>query len=439
LDSSTNGSSPADSSPITFASLNLRQEILNNLKRIGYHVPSPIQAAFIPEALKGIDVIGQAQTGTGKTAAFLLPVLERINPDDRFPQVLILGPTRELVAQVYEEGKKLVGDLGFQMACIYGGEGFDRQIRELRAGAQIIVGTPGRIIDMIRRQHLQIKKLRVVILDDADRMLDIGFRPDIERILKQTPTDRQTLLLSATMPAEVLGLTNRYMMNPAMVDLSSKDLNVDRIDQRSFRVDEDRKLKLLMRLLVREKPRQCLIFCQMKSRVRWLADELGKRIRGVMAMQGDMPQNKRSRVMKAYREGEIRLLVATDVVGRGIDVEGISHVINFDIPDDPDAYVHRIGRTGRMGKDGLAFTFVTPNQSDLLTAIEKHMNKMIEADSIEGFIACYGRKTSSPPVGRGRPGGGSRRPGGPRKPGGGKRPRNAGKRPRASSSGSRGR
>ncbi|MBY0588324.1 DEAD/DEAH box helicase [bacterium] len=439
MDSSTNGSYPADSSPITFASLNLRQEILNNLKRIGYHVPSPIQAAFIPEALKGIDVIGQAQTGTGKTAAFLLPVLERINPDDRFPQVLILGPTRELVAQVYEEGKKLVGDLGFQMACIYGGEGFDRQIRELRAGAQIIVGTPGRIIDMIRRQHLQIKKLRVVILDEADRMLDIGFRPDIERILKQTPTDRQTLLLSATMPAEVLGLTNRYMMNPAMVDLSSKDLNVDRIDQRSFRVDEDRKLKLLMRLLVREKPRQCLIFCQMKSRVRWLADELGKRIRGVMAMQGDMPQNKRSRVMKAYREGEIRLLVATDVVGRGIDVEGISHVINFDIPDDPDAYVHRIGRTGRMGKDGLAFTFVTPNQSDLLTAIEKHMNKMIEADSIEGFIACYGRKTSSPPVGRGRPGGGSRRPGGPRKPGGAKRPRNAGKRPRASSSGSRGR
>jgi ATP-dependent RNA helicase DeaD len=440
LDSSINGAEAAEPALKTFASLDLRPEILANLDRIGYHHPSPIQAAFIPEALKGIDVIGQAQTGTGKTAAFLLPVLERLRPGDKYPQVLVLGPTRELVAQVHEEGKRLVGDLGFQMACIYGGEGFDRQIRELRAGAQIIVGTPGRIIDMIRRQHLQINRLRVVILDEADRMLDIGFRPDIERILKQTPSDRQTLLLSATMPEEVLRLTHRYMVDPAMVDLSSKDLNVDRIEQRSFRVDEDRKLKLLMRLLVREKPRQCLIFCQMKSSVRRLADELGSRIRGVMAMQGDMPQSKRSRVMKAFREGEIRILVATDVVGRGIDVEGISHVINYDIPEDPDAYVHRIGRTGRMGKDGLAFTFVTPNQTDLLTAIEKHMNKLIDADSIDGFIACYGRKTSSPPVGRGRPGGGSRRPGGPRKPGGArrpggdKRPRGSGPRQRASSS-----
>ncbi len=402
-----------------FEELNLRPEILANLDRIGYRQPSPIQAAFIPEALKGIDVIGQAQTGTGKTAAFLLPVLQRLSPDDKFPQVLILGPTRELVHQVHEEGKKLVGDLGFKMACVYGGEGFDRQIREFRAGAQIVVGTPGRIIDMMRRRHFDTSRIRVMVLDEADRMLDIGFRPDIERILRQVPTERQTLLLSATMPDEVLKLTHRYMVDPAMVDLSSKDMNVERIEQRSFRVDEDRKLKLLMRLLVREKPRQTLIFCQMKSSVRRLADELGKRIRGVMAMQGDMPQNKRSRVMKAFREGEIRVLVATDVVGRGIDVEGISHVINYDIPEDPDAYVHRIGRTGRMGKDGLAFTFVTPNQSDLLTAIEKHMNKMIEADSIEGFVACYGRKTSSPPVGRGRPGGGSRRPGGPRSSRGG--------------------
>lgn len=370
-----------------FESLDLRPEILANLRKIGYHEPSPIQAAFIPEALRGIDVIGQAQTGTGKTASFLLPALERLS-EGRYPQVLVLGPTRELVLQVHDEAKRIIGDMDVSLACIYGGEGFDRQIRALQRGAQIVVGTPGRLIDMIRRGHLDIRRLTTVILDEADRMLDIGFRPDIERILRQTPKERQTLLLSATMADDVMSITNRYMVDPVIVDLSSKEISVDRIEQHCFRVDEERKLKLLMRLLVREKPRQCLIFCQMKSSVRDLADALSKRIRGVMAMQGDMPQNKRTKVMKAFREGQIRILVATDVVGRGIDVEGISHVINYDVPEDPDAYVHRIGRTGRMGKDGRAFTFVTAVQSQLLTDIEKHINKMLIPDSIEGFIGC---------------------------------------------------
>ena len=372
---------------VGFDGLDLRPEILANLRKIGYLEPSPIQAAFIPEALRGIDVIGQAQTGTGKTASFLLPALERLR-EGRFPQVLVMGPTRELVLQVHDEAKRIIGDMDATLACIYGGEGFEKQIRALQKGAQIVVGTPGRLIDMIRRGHLDISRLTTVILDEADRMLDIGFRPDIERILRQTPKDRQTLLLSATMADDVLSITNRYMVDPVIVDLSSKEISVDRIEQHSFRVDEERKLKLLMRLLIREKPRQCLIFCQMKSSVRDLAEALGKRVRGVMAMQGDMPQNKRTKVMKAFKEGNIRILVATDVVGRGIDVEGISHVINYDVPEDPDSYVHRIGRTGRMGKDGRAFTFVTPGQSQLLTDIEKHINKLLIQDSIEGFIAC---------------------------------------------------
>jgi ATP-dependent RNA helicase DeaD len=337
-----------------------------------------------------------------------------------------------LVAQVHDEAKRIIGEMGVNLACIYGGEGFDRQIRALQKGAQIVVGTPGRIIDMLRRRHFDPSKLTSVVLDEADRMLDIGFRPDIERILRQTPSSRQTLLLSATMSEEVLGLTHRYMKDPVHVDLSSKEISVDRIEQFSFRVDEDRKLKLLMRLLVREKPRQCLIFCQMKSSVRDLAEALGKRIRGVMAMQGDMPQAKRTKVMKAFREGSIRVLVATDVVGRGIDVEGISHVINYDVPEDTDAYVHRIGRTGRMGKDGKAFTFVTPGEAQLLTDIEKHVNKMLTPDSIEGFVASVQRRVGTAgrvavtkpkrmggrPQGRGRPRQGARGGKGGRRVGG---------------------
>lgn len=368
-----------------FAALELKPHIQANLKRIGYVEPSPIQAAFIPEALKGIDVIGQAQTGTGKTAAFLLPILERLR-EERAPQALVLGPTRELIHQVHDEAKRIIGDSGVSLACIYGGDGFSRQIEALRGGAQVVVGTPGRILDMLRRGHLKTDRITTVVLDEADRMLDIGFRPDIERILSKTPSQRQTLLLSATMPPQVQRLARRYMVDPATVDLSRNEISVERIEQTYFTVDEDRKLKLLMRLLVREKPRQCLVFCRMKTTVRRLADALSRRVRGVMAMRGDLPQEKRTRVMRAFREGKIRILVATDVVGRGIDVEGISHVVNYDIPEDPDAYVHRIGRTGRMGKDGKAVTFVTPEQGKELTEIEKFMNKMIAPDSIEGFL-----------------------------------------------------
>lgn len=386
--------------------MSLGPALRTTLHEIGYEQPTPIQAALIPEALKGIDLIGQAQTGTGKTAAFLIPILERLEPACE-PQALILVPTRELVVQVKEEARRLAGDSGARIAAIYGGQDLRGQMRELEAGVQIVVGTPGRIIDMIQRGKLQLSGLRTVVLDEADRMLDIGFRPDIERILRRTPSQRQTLLLSATMPPPVLRLTTRYMHNPQQIMLSADELSVDKIKQKYFTVDADRKLGLLLRLLVREKPRQCLIFCQMKVGVHRLAAELGQRIRGVMAMSGDLPQSTRNRVMQNFRDGKIRVLVATDVVGRGIDVQGISHVINFDIPEDPEAYVHRIGRTGRMGKDGTAFTLVTPEQGYLLTGVERFIGKQIMPDQIEGYAAFSQR---SKPIEVGGPSGDPDRP-----------------------------
>lgn len=364
-----------------------------SLRAVGYEHPTPIQAAFIPKALEGIDIIGQAQTGTGKTAAFLVPILEKIE-ENRATQALILGPTRELVVQVAEEAERLKGKRDLGVCAVYGGASMGNQIRALQAGAELVVGSPGRVLDMLGRGVLKTGNIRFIVLDEADRMLDIGFRPDIERILRRVPVDRQTLLLSATMPPPVLRLCQRYMRKPININLSTDEVSVDRIEQSYFTVDEDRKLGLLLRLLVREKPRQCLIFCQMKTGVRRLAAELGRRIRGVTAMRGDLPQTVRNRVMQGFREGKIRILVATDVVGRGIDVRGISHVVNYDIPEDPEAYVHRIGRTGRIGKDGKAFTLVTPEQGRILTTIEVFINRQIRADEIEGYRSTRPREAT---------------------------------------------
>jgi ATP-dependent RNA helicase DeaD len=374
--------------PNGFQTLPLLPELLASIDRAGYTQPTPIQAAFIPEALQGRDVIGQAQTGTGKTAAFLIPFLNAWREEEgRGPQGLVLVPTRELAVQVYEEGRKLNPHAGCRLAPIYGGEGFRHQNSALRKGVHLVIGTPGRVIDHLRRGTLSFDHVRYAVLDEADRMLDIGFRPDIERILRRCPQVRQTLLLSATLPPPVLRLGQRYMVDPLNINVSPERLTVETIRQTYFTVDEDRKLELLLRVFDREKPRQCIIFCQRK---RWAEDvyiQLRQYLPRVALIHGDLSQPMRNRIMAGFRAGKIVHLVATDVVGRGIDVRNISHIINYDIPDDPENYVHRIGRTGRIGADGVAIAFITPEQGKQLTAIEAFINLQIPEDRLEGFRA----------------------------------------------------
>jgi ATP-dependent RNA helicase DeaD len=371
-----------------FHDLSLSPALLQALDRAGYREPTPIQAAFIPEALTGRDVIGQAQTGTGKTAAFLLPFLNGWRDDNRpGPQAIVLAPTRELVVQVAEEAAKLSPSRHCRAVPIYGGQRFRQQLNLLRRGCNIVVGSPGRVLDHLSRGTLSLEHVRYVVLDEADRMLDIGFRPDIERILRRCPTQRQTLLLSATVPPPVLRLAQRYMVDPININLSPAKITVENIRQTYFTVDEDRKFELLLRVFEREEPRQCIIFCERK---RWVEDVyrmLRKHRQRVAAMHGDLPQSMRNRIMQGFREGKIVYLVATDVVGRGIDVKNISHVINYDIPVDPENYVHRIGRTGRIGADGVAIAFVTPEQGEHLTEIERFINRMIDEDQMPDFQA----------------------------------------------------
>lgn len=379
-----------------FHALALSPSILAALDRAAYHLPTPIQAAFIPEALGGRDVIGQAQTGTGKTAAFLLPFMNNwVDNNEPGPQALVLAPTRELVVQVSEEARKLAPTRHCRAVPIYGGQRFRQQLIEMKKGVAIAVGTPGRVLDHLSRGTLHLERVRYVVLDEADRMLDIGFRPDIEKILRRCPKQRQTLLLSATLSAPVLRLAQRYMIDPVNINLSPARLTVENIRQSFITVDEDRKFELLLKVIDRENPRQCIIFCQRK---RWADDlyhQLKKERKRVAVMHGDLAQPERDRIMQGFRDGKIVYLVATDVVGRGIDVTNISHIINYDIPEDPENYVHRIGRTGRMGADGVAIAFVTAEQGEQLTSIEAFINKQLTEDRIEGFEA-YTPKTVLP-------------------------------------------
>lgn len=374
--------------PNGFGALSLSPTILAALNRARYFQPTPIQAAFIPEALAGSDVIGQAQTGTGKTAAFLLPFLNGWKDmNEPGPQALVLAPTRELVVQVNDEAHKLVPSKHCRSVAIYGGQRFGVQLAAIKMGCSIAVGTPGRLLDHLSRGTLHLDRVRYVVLDEADRMLDIGFRPDIEKILRRCPQRRQTMLLSATLPPPVLRLAQRYMRSPININLSPERLTVDSIRQFFITVDPENKFDLLLHLIEREKPRQCIIFCERK---RW-ADDLYRQLRQkkhkVAGMHGDLPQSERNKIMKRFRDGEIVYLVATDVVSRGIDVTGISHIINYDLPEDPESYVHRIGRTGRMGADGVAFAFVTPQQGKQLTAIESFINLQVKEERIAGFDA----------------------------------------------------
>jgi ATP-dependent RNA helicase DeaD len=371
--------------------MGLSPVMLKALKHARYLTPTPIQAAFIPKALDGLDVIGQAKTGTGKTAAFGIPLIEMLESRGRGPQGIVLAPTRELTQQIVGELQKLTLGTDVAVCGIFGGEPIERQIRALSNGVDLIVGTPGRVLDHIERRTLYLGDIVHVVLDEADRMLDIGFRPDIERILRRLPTPHQTLLLSATINADVRRLAQRYMFEPVEVNLSQDEPSLDTIEQYYISVTTDRKFDLLVLLLKRDRPRQCIVFTRTKRGADRVAERLRRVVSGVSAIHGDLAQPIRDRVMRGFRSGQISVLVATDVVGRGIDVEDISHVINYDMPDDPENYVHRIGRTGRMGKDGIAYLFVCPDQGEPLTAIESLINRVIPPHQLEGFSAVRPR------------------------------------------------
>jgi len=369
-----------------FDSLGLSEPMLAALREAGYLEPTPVQSGLIPRALAGIDILGQARTGTGKTASFVIPILERIEHGKQ-PQALILVPTRELAVQVREELVKLA--FGTKVTCValYGGKPIRGQIDKLKRGVDVIVGTPGRVLDHMSRMTLVLDSLKFVVLDEADRMLDIGFRPDIEKILRKCPQSRQTLLLSATVPPPVERLSKRYMRDPETLNFSSGEVSVETIEQFYFTVTPQNKFELLSKLLKREDPRQAIVFCRTKRGTERVFQHLRKKFEECECIHGDLQQKVRDRVMLAFREGKVRILVATDVVGRGIDVSGISHIVNYDIPSFCDDYVHRVGRTGRMGREGVAYTFVTPEEGPELTRIEMRIERLLGRAEIEGFAA----------------------------------------------------
>lgn len=374
--------------------------MLAALEEAKYLEPTPIQAGLIPLAVAGGDVLGQARTGTGKTAAFVIPILERLRSrkDVNAPQGLVLVPTRELAVQVRDEFEKLSHGRRVSSVALYGGKPIRTQIAKLRKGADVIIGTPGRVLDHLSRGTLVLDQIHIAVLDEADRMLDIGFRPDIEKILRRCPRDRQTLLLSATVPPPVERLAARYMRDHETLNFSATDVAVDTIEQFYFSVDPERKFGLLSRLLEREQPKQAIIFCRTKRGTDRLHQSLSKKYPDVGCIHGDLAQNARDRVMAAFRQEKIRYLIATDVVGRGIDVSSISHIINYDLPEFCDDYVHRVGRTGRMGREGVAYSFVTPEQGPELTRIEMRINTLLKRDEIDGFSALYAEIPKTEPV-----------------------------------------
>jgi ATP-dependent RNA helicase DeaD len=388
-----------------FRSLGLSPATMAAVDRAGYEGPTPVQAGLIPRALAGVDVLGQARTGTGKTASFVLPILEAVSKPGRGggPRALIMVPTRELAVQVKDEFEKLAHGSGVHCVAVYGGKPLKGQIDKLAKHPAVVVGTPGRVLDHMSRGTLKLDGLEIVTLDEADRMLDIGFRPDIEKILRRCPDSRQTLLLSATVPPPVQKLATRYMRDPEIMDFSTNELAVETIEQRYFTVDPTRKFELLEKLLEREQPRQAIVFCRTKRGTDKVFEKLARRRsrRGsaeeVACIHGDLAQNVRDRVMRQFRDGSVKILVATDVVGRGIDVSSVSHIVNYDIPEFCDDYVHRVGRTGRMGREGIAFSFVSPEEGPQLTRIEIRIERLLQRDEIAGFEA-FDRRAAPAPV-----------------------------------------
>ena len=368
---------------MTFEEMCLDTRIMRAIAEMGFEQPSPIQAQSIPIAVEGKDMIGQARTGTGKTASFGIPMLQRINPKDKNLQAIVLCPTRELAIQSANEIRKLAKFLyGIKVLPIYGGQEISKQIRSLKGGVQIVIGTPGRVMDHLRRHTLKPQTVDIVVLDEADEMLNMGFREDIETILGQLPEERQTMLFSATMPKPILEIAKRYLHEPEIVKVIQKELTVPKIEQYYYEVNPRKKNEVLSRLLDMYDPSLSLVFCNTKRKVDELVADLKGRGYFAEGLHGDMKQSQRDRVMNGFRNGRTDILVATDVAARGIDVDDVEAVFNYDVPQDDEYYVHRIGRTGRAGREGRAFTLVVGKEIYKLKDIQRYCKTKIRRQPI---------------------------------------------------------
>ena len=368
---------------IRFDELGLSSQILRAVTEMGFEAASPIQAKAIPVMMSGQDVIGQAQTGTGKTAAFAIPMLEKIDPKLKKLQGVVLCPTRELAIQVADEIRRLSKfKAGIKVLPIYGGQEISKQIRSLKGGVQLIIGTPGRVMDHMRRHTLKFDYLNTIVLDEADEMLNMGFREDIEVILKDAPEERQTVLFSATMPRPIMEITKNYQKNAQLVKVVKKELTVRNIDQYYYEVKQKNKEEILARLLDMYNPKLSLVFCNTKRRVDELTEALKGRGYFAEGLHGDLKQTQRDRVMNGFRNGKTEILIATDVAARGIDVDDVEAVFNYDLPQDDEFYVHRIGRTGRAGRIGKAFTFIVGKEVYKLKDIQRYCKTKIYAQPI---------------------------------------------------------
>ncbi|WP_100407529.1 DEAD/DEAH box helicase [Bacillus solitudinis] len=369
-----------------FLQLGIRKEINHTLKSLGIVAPTSIQEKTIPSVLEGKDVMAQAQTGTGKTLAFVLPILEKINVNKSDVQALILTPTRELAQQISKETKKMMENVeGVNVLAVYGGQDVERQLKKLKGAQHIVVATPGRLLDHIRRGTIDLSTIQMLVLDEADQMLLMGFLPEVDDIIYETRSERQTMLFSATMPNEIHSLANKYMVDPEIIEVKAKKITVGEIKQVVIETTDRRKQATLLHLLQEHRPFLAIIFCRTKIRAQKLHEALIANGYESDELHGDLPQSKRTKAMKRFREAKIQFLVATDVAARGLDVEGVTHVFNYDIPHDVESYVHRIGRTGRAGGDGLAITLVAPKDLEFLRMIEKGINQSLETQVIKGI------------------------------------------------------
>lgn len=382
-----------------------------------YETPTPIQSQTIPSAVKGLDILGCAQTGTGKTAAFALPILDYIGMEDpkvqsKRPTALILAPTRELAIQINESFSVYGKHMKFSQALVYGGVNQNKQVNSLKRGVDVLVATPGRLVDLMQQKHVSLDNVQIFVLDEADRMLDMGFLPDLKKIMAQLPENRQSLFFSATLPKRSRDLANELLFNPVSVNVTPESPSVERIEQKVLLLEKSKKMDQLEKILRQKTTRRTIVFTRTKRGANVVVKKLGQRSIRAEAIHGNKSQNARQRALEAFRNNKISVLVATDVAARGIDIDGVTHVINYDMPVEAESYVHRVGRTGRAGADGIAISFCTPTEKDELLAIEKIIEQRLECEEPFGpirFVAAPKKNSYSNSRGRRRSGG---KPGG---------------------------